>query len=562
MTTDTKLYLLKDRRPQSCFVDQIYDPDVDGLPYDEMARVIPAVGALAIDRNDNYALYAVVAVHPTTYKVTLEPARILKTSETEEIGIISYGNDKFMLYYDDRVKPTQLLIDGKLRLFGSALSEYRLKRVAADGSDEFISLYVESNDTYGGERIPLAAISQGSPIKLCTNCHTLSTLTDGETITLEVFDNIGSLCVSITLFVKRSTILNDLVNSTTVITDFTATANQMDGTDFYVHQRQPVSQLVISPVLTYSDGSTEEISVDNISCFAYGLDDFVPSFPGQRQKILVKKFLGRNQVSPIAETNGSGKFVSLEKWITVIANQSLDGIKVSIIPLWNPTTQKYDFKYVAYSDRRDKVHDVTNYVTLLSSFDSGIFSIFQKLSFAVDLTEVFGTSATVEYRQSTHLKLKHYNEFERYVLKDSADDAYAYGVEAPERRRPIIHFDPSLGQFFVPTSRFANSAAFVEAFYKMARPPYDPDVELGPVTPTHFTIRNSDNLASLIAAPIEIAQYAQAWNILAQGDPSAFVGNVMIVEFLAKVSDQYQIIYGVPVDVYTSPTGYNTNTNP
>lgn len=562
MTTNSSLVLLKDRRPDSCFVDQIYDPDVDGSYSESLGRVIPNEGAIAVDRNDNYSIYTVSYVNPDTYKSTLVPARIIKTSDDDEIKIVSYGNDKFCLYYDDRIRPIQLLVDGKLVLFGSSLTEYRLIRVRADQSKEVISLYVESNEQYSGDRIPLTNVLPGSPVKMCTNCHTLHQLEDGETIILEVFDHVGALAVTLTLFVKRSVILNDLMSTTSVITEFDASANQMDGSDFYVYQRQPISQLVISPRLTYSDGSTEDLTIDNVSCFAYGLSDFIASFPGQKQKVTIKKFLGRNQVSPLATDDNNTRFVTTQKWITVKANESIDGIKVSIIPIWNPSTSKYTFKYIAYTDRRDRIFDVTTDTTILNSFDGGIFDAFQNHNIEVDLTSVFGVSATVSYRQNAVIKLKHYNQFERYILKDSATDDYAYGVESSDKRRPVIHYDAAIEQYFIPTSRFANMEAFIEAFYLMARPPYNPDIELAPVTPTHFTIRNVDTLSTIIATPIDIDEYNQAWNVLTVGNPNQYVGGSMIVEFLTKVGDDYQILFGVPVDVHNSSTGYNTQTNP
>lgn len=558
MTTDLQslLILFKDRRPNSCYLDQIYDPDVDGPAYIDMPKLIPAEGAAVFDRDNEGIIYYVKSVNAQTLKTTVAPARLLPVAESDEAKILSYGNDLFTLYYDHREDPTKLLVDGKLRLFGASLAEYRLSRLTEDGNKEYISAYINSDGVPTGERIPLAVIAPGSPIKYCTNCHTFHNITDGDQILLEVFSSEGILMASVVLFVKQATILNDLLSTNTVITGMTATANQMDGVDFYLHQRQEVSELVISPIVQLSDGSEVRIPIDNRSCFVYGLNDFIPSFPGQKQKILIKKFLGRSQISPIQETDGFSRFISIERFVTVLANESLDGIKVSIIPMWNPGSNKYDLKYIAYSDRRDKVYDVTPYVTPLNSYNTGLFNTQQEILFSVDLTPVFGTSATVEYRQSTFANFKHYNEFERYIFKDTVDDNYAYGVEYMNRRRPVLHYDADLQKFFIPTSRFPTKESFVENFYTMARAPYDPKTEMGPITPTHFTIRDKDTLNTILAAPIPVDEFSQAWSITLN-DPQNFVGSNVIVEFLQEVSDTFLIIYGVPVDVFNSPTGYN-----
>jgi hypothetical protein len=341
----------------------------------------------------------------------------------------------------------------------------------------------------------------------------------------------------------------------------TATANQMDGDDFYLYQRQQPDELVISPIVSYSDGNQERLSIDNESCFCYGLDEFIPIFPGQKQKVLIKKFLGRKQTSPLQKTDGIERFISIERWVTVLANESLAGLKISIVPIWNALENKYDLKFIGYSDRRDKIYDLTNKVTPLSEWSTGMFNTFQDITFSVDLTEALGTAATVEHRQKCFVKFKHYNEFERWVMKDSETDNYAYGVEAPNRRRPVIHYDHLLKVFFIPTSRFENKEAFIEAFYTVARPPYDPETEISAIVPTHFTIRDINDLHTIITSPIPVEEYTQFWNINRQ-TPESYVGSSFIVEFLQKVGDTYLILYGVPVDIYQSPTGYNTELNP
>ena len=556
MTTNTPIYLLKDRRPDSCFVDQIYDPDRDGFPHDDMAVVIPNEGALAIDRNDGFAAYVVTYVHPVTFKSTLEPIRILQ-GEDDVIEILSYGNDKFMLYYDDRTRPTKLIVDAKLRLFGSGLAEYRLVRTSAAGEEEIISLYMQSNENYSGDRIPLTTVLPGTAVKQATNCHTLHQIETGEVVKMEVYDHLGLLSVVVHLFVKKATILNDLASSTDIITGFEATANQMDGDDFYIYQKQDLSQLVISPELIYSDGTSEQLTIDNISCFLYGMDDFMPSFPGQRQKLLIKKYLGRNQVSELSEFDGRSRYVTLEKWVTVKANKSFDGIKISIIPMWNSTDNAYVLKLIAYSDRRDKIFNVTPYATI-RGFDGAEYYNQQEVTIDIDLKNVFGSEASMIYQQKGFITLRPFGEFQRYIIQEDLEEPYVYGVESSTIRRPVVHYDSTLQQYFIPTSLFANKEAFLEAFYEMARPPYDPDTELKAPTPTHFTIRNVDTLATVIATPLTIDQYSLAWNIVTQGLPNQYVGGQLIVEFLIQTVNDYQMLYGVPVDVHPSQTGYNT----
>ena len=266
--------LLTDLRPDSLYLYQLYDPDVDGPWVEDNGRVIPHPGSLVIDQA-NGNLYYVVSVD-NRGKSTLAPCRlVVNDDETVTVKILSYGNDKFYLYYDDRVKPTKLNIDGKLIVFGSSLVEYRLVRSTSNSAEhndkEVISRYVDSNDQIRGERIPLTDISNMSGAKQLTNCHTLVELQEGDVIEAEIFDNLGILSVTVELWVKRATILNDLSDSTSVIVNFDATSNQMMGTDFYIYQRQDPKHLDITPRLEYIDGTVEDVVVNNKDCFLYGL---------------------------------------------------------------------------------------------------------------------------------------------------------------------------------------------------------------------------------------------------------------------------------------------------
>ena len=556
--------LFQDKRPDSLFLHQVYDPDIDGEYVENNGKLIPKPGSLVIEKSTGNLYY--VSFVDERYKSTLLPCRLVITSEGEEVvKILSYGNDKFYLFYDDRTKPTKLNIDGKLIVFGASLAEYRLVKTNSSKETEIISIYMNNNEEFKGERIPLANIGEKTGAKQLTNCHTLVTLQDGDVVEAEIYDNLGILSIVVQLFVKRATILNDLASTNDIIVDFDANSNQMLGSDFYLYQRQDPSHLAITPRLVYCDGSSEDITINNIDCFLYGLENFVPSFPGQKQKIMIKKYLTYKQMSTISKQIGDKRFVTCEKIINVLANKTLDGIKVSLMPIWDNKNNIYYLKYIAYSDKRDKVIDVTNYVTPVTMFCGDIFNQQQVHTFDIDLQNVFDVSVTVPYRQVSYIHLKPYNEFQRYTLSDNSDLDPIYGVDASTIRRPVIMYDSVIEQYYIPTSRFKNKEAFLEAFYYNANPPFDVRESLEAPVPTHFTIRALDTLNTMITVPIEIEQYAQSWNITRQGDPSMLVGYNVIVEFLQYTSSgEYLILYGVPVDVHLATSkydSYNTETN-
>ena len=558
--------LFKDKKPNSLFLDQLYDPDIDG-PYPEgdesYPRLIPQEGATVIDRESGLLYYAYY-VDPETYKTTLKPTKIIVTSDDDAniVSIVSYGNDKYMLYYVNDTVPTKLIIDSKLILYGNSLTEYQLIRTNSKGEKEVLSLYLDSDEVVKGNRVPLSNVSNMIGAKQCTNCHTYSEMKEGDTVELYCYDNVGILSAQITLFTRKGARLNDLLSDSSIIVNMDAVSLQMLGSDFYIYQRQDPSHLGITPRLEYNDGSLMDIEIDNKSCFLYGLEDFTPSFPGQQQKILIKKYLGYKEFSKNATILDGQRYITCEKMITVLANKSIDGIKISVMPIWNPNTEEYVFRYVAYSDRRDKVIDVTKDVKLRTPFDFGKFYQTQQLQMYVDLKDVFSSDSSVPYMQNEFIGLRPYNEFVRYTISDSKDLDIVYGSDNPYCRRPVIFYDEDLERYFIPTSRFGNVEAFLEAFYENANPPYNTVNETKAPTPTHFTIRALDDLTVLITTPIPIERYNQLWNINRMGNSNMLVGANVIVEFLMEIGNTYMILYGVPVDVYDGrDKSYNTEDN-
>ena len=169
--------LTRSQRPDSCFLDQVYDPDRDGtyIDSDDFPRLIPKEGALVVDRSEHGRgnLYYVESVDPDTFKSTLRPVTIVaEYGDESEYKVISYGNDRFTLFVNKDHKPTLLTVSSNFVVFGSDLVRYQIYRYTKANEREIISVYLDSDENYQGNLIPLLPIQEGYPIKKCTNCHT------------------------------------------------------------------------------------------------------------------------------------------------------------------------------------------------------------------------------------------------------------------------------------------------------------------------------------------------------------------------------------------------------
>lgn len=563
---EKRTILFGDKRPDAIGLSQMYDPDLHGVDPLASGKIVPAVNSLVSDEATDI-IYRVKSQNPTTWKSVLVPVKYLITTDPtgdNVPAIVDYGNSRFMLYYDDRTKPTELGVDARLYFFNMYSVEYRLIRKHIDGTLEIISTYLDSDGKFKGDRIPLETVHGLSVLtKYCTNCHTLQTLTDGETITLQLFDTNGILTMEVPLIVKRPDALNDLASDSNPIMVFDAESTQMIGDEFYLYENQSPTVLNIRPYALLADGTEKTYPVDGKTCFIYGLErDSIPAYPGRKFKIMVKKFLTSRDLTMVSTYDPSLRSVTVEKWINIVKNQTEYSMKLSVIPWYDPSASKFKFKFFAYTEQRDHVYDVTNNITINESFDPTLYNVEQYLKVTFDSDIIFKAGVETIYQQSWWITLREPVAYEKYIIKDSQHDEYAYGVDASNRRRPIIHYGETRQQYFIPSSVFGNRVAFLESFYKVARPPYDTTVELAPIVPTHFTIRALDDANVLIAAPIPITEYTQAWNITRNGSTSQLVDGTVIVEFLEQVGDEYSIIYGVPVEIIESTTGFNDDTNP
>lgn len=541
------IILYNNRKPDAYGIEDIYDPEDP-----QSGKYFPSLYSLVVDTTGR--LYYVSARDTANYSVTLTPCSYVSTDEENEVTIISYGNDKFCLYIDTRTDPHRLVVDAKFLVYGNNLVEYALYKTDLSGAEQCISQYYDAAGNFVSNRIPLQSISESYPsYKFPTNCHTTYDLVEGDPVVLRAYNNIGNLSAEITLYVRNAQWLNDLASHTNPIVSLNAEALQMMGDDFFLYEKQDVSHLNIQPYLLYVDGSRQDVNVDNQRCFIYGLDDVESSYPGRSQTIIIKYFLNYKETTTVS-TSDECRFLTCTKKIVVVDNDNDYTVKLSCIPIWSSTYNQWQLYWFAYTDDRQGVYDVTALVRYNENYPfdgtSASFGKEQRVVVEYDLQSIFQTDDPITGVQTLYLTLWDNQKYERYTFRDSKDDTFIYGVDGSITRRPVIHYDETIDQYFIPTSIFENVDAVIESFYTLARPPYNPSVETVAPTPTHFTVRDAQNGRQIIGGPIPLTEYGQCWPTIVGVTIQS--GQTVLVEFLYQDSDNsYAILYGVPVDVYT-----------
>jgi len=534
-------------------ISQIFDPDTntDGM-------IIPRLNSMVL--NADGILKRVIDVNSNTYKVTY--GSIKTTLIMPEVGaepedgslqtIVNYGNSRMYLMFDNRETPTKLTIDKKITIPGNDTDNYTImKKDPLTGIYSPIALYYDINGIFQGNYIPLVEVNGSNNLKYCPSCKTGISIANDEVYYLIAYDHTGTETASFKLFAKQA-LINNVVNDDILITNFELNASQESDNKFYLYPGQDVNSLVISPNLIYNNGKEQSVAIDGNLCHIYGLEDFIPTFPGQQTTILVKYFLGENQQASGEFVGNSGgvRYLFATKVVEVLNPADSDFInKISIVPYYVSAQSKYILLCFLYEVGSLPLH-VTSYVTI-EGFNGQEFNLDQTINLSFNLKDIhpeLENDRTIQ--QNVVLRLAPYAYYERYITRDSIGDDYGiYGVDSPVLARPVIYYDIALEQYFIPTSKFQNVNQLKEAFYYKARPIFDTDLSAVPVVPTHFTIRDINSGSVLLAAPVAIADYAQSWSIL-NANPAILLNKNCIVEFLKDNGGVFSYLYGAPVDVY------------
>jgi len=297
------------------------------------------------------------------------------------------------------------------------------------------------------------------------------------------------------------------------------------------------------------------VPIDQQKCFLYGTEDFIASYPGLTQTLLVKYYLSPGEL--VAGTlNPLDGFISASVNVTVIPYPTVYSGKISVIPVWNTSLSAYTLRYFYYTLSRTAAVDITAHVTLATGTFSGtLYGVAQSLTLSVDLNLVnpMAYPSSTIYTQGIIITLQPIAALVRYVLQDSTTALYVYGQDSTSSRRQVLDYDSNLQQYYIPPSVFTSTALFLQSFYVEDSPPYDLADGVNPPTPTHFLIRDAVTGLMIVSAMIPVGNCGTPFNII--GSPGSYVGKNVIVEFIQVVAGQSLILWGSPVDVYAKLVG-------
>lgn len=544
-----KIYPLIADKATNYSLDELYDTT---SPKDN--SVLPEVNSIVF--GDNNIMYRVTARDIDTLTYTMIPIKQLTDEELAgKGGIISYNNDFFRLYYDKRTQPYRVTIASRAVAFGDSVSFYKLKLYPYEiDKARYISLYYDSAGSYISNSIPMSRIQDNVNCWTFDSCFIMELLTDNQVIALEVYNEVGVMVDVIRVYAKEATITNDYLTYIPKIINAKIDCSQMmpDKETIYLLEKQAFTSLNIFVEITYDDQSKVKYPIDNRQVFLYGEEDFIASFSGQRQNLMLKYFLSENEVLGITGTSISDRYINLPFKAIVVNNEILDVVKISVIPVWNSAAYGWVLYYLMYGVGNNFVQDVTTKVQFVNgtSYDKSDFTNSQNFVISVDLSDVDAThyALPTNYTQNVYIRLFSVSSGVKWITGDSKDAPVLYGQDSTNDRRPVICYDSSKQLHFIPSSIFGNASLIINSFYYNAAPPYDTTKQVVPTKPTHYTIRDVLTNSMLTVEYQDINEFTKGFSLK---DGNSYVGSTLVMEFSVATSDGYTILYGVPVDVIT-----------
>lgn len=576
-------------QPRVYPLTRIYDPDIHGKDPEASGKIIPEVSSQIVDdtRGLHNQLYTVTAVDPVTYKVTMVPTAIVVTDEAQPDRVLSYGNDVYMLYYatvvitDSEgtiVRLTRLVIDNKLAFFGHHGAMYELVRTNEDGTKTVVSQNFDTSNNPTGPRVPVVETAVPG-VRKCVNCYSYADFKDGELIALYIYDASGILITVVQLVTKKALILNELTDSTNPIVAFDLVANQMLDGDIILYTHQNKEELALYPQITYADGTTQVVTIDNVSGFLYGLEDVKTDFAGAEFTLTAKYYIADDVPSTIAHGEGV-RFLVCSKTVRIVNTTKYKISKISVIPVWNKELKQWKLELYAYKENRKGFAIITKVATIkrhkgetpehqpkYEDYSPNEWNKTQEL--LIETMQIPDSGVAEKYTQTVYVELRdHDTDPATWFLISEKDDKSVptYGDYTSPHSVPTIYFGAIKGgevdgivksTYRIPIELYRQTTAqtskdiFLENFYYNALPPKI-DQESKAVEPTHFTLRAPISGIVLMTQPREIDKFSEPLFLTAY--LNQYVNRTVVMEFWKQLDDSsFEILYGVPVRVIYDP---------
>ena len=498
-------------------------------------KYVPKVNDYVMD-SDNYTVYIVTAVDPTTLLSTLLEIKPSITTNAFSNDDILFGvgpgtqSDTYRIYYDNSVLPHILAVDARLKVGGSMCSYAKIFKGSdvSTTSGRVISRLYNQSGTLLTENVPLelAAVDSHTnhSIRTVSVCYTNEVLKDGEIVTVVFYSDQGNVVSKRQLLVENTSFIRSLDASRKYISSISLDSPFITPTvDGVINfpLNVPINALNLMGVVHYSDGSTLRMPVDGTKFKIHGIDQYISTIVGQKIELVLSYSLSNDETVYGAVTS-DGKYVTAPYSIITTKTDGSYMVKLYGYPVWIDAVNGYRMQWFLYNLDRNMIYDATLYVSYSitrPAFDPTAYGVLQRLVVMVNLNNLSGAFKSFIHTQSVDV-----------ILKQPGDDARTNWVVGYESNTLQPLYGEGLkatvsGSTINISSGIISYPEWLERMYLQTYPIVDPSIEVNAPTPNYFAIVYDGNRFEF---PIE------SWdNPLNVGVPP-FLNKTIYVQFFKR----------------------------
>ncbi len=488
----------------------------------------------------------VISVDDTTYIPVLRELKREEVNDNQDnqfrgVGP-GYQSETWRIFYDPNVSPATLMVDTNLHVYGRDASYMKLFLGRNTGKDgKVISQYRDpANPNSYSENVPLHVLGtrfDDSPaIKRPAVCHTTEPLHVGDEITAVVYTASGIESSSNVFLVANGACVRQLDTSMRYITGVELISPFLSASDDSLIEfpsNMPREGLFTMARVSYSDGETQDLTIDGSRVAISGLDHYISTIRGETSKLALTYFLGENESAWGANAGVNRHVTRIYRYRTLEVDGSYS-VFLNVIPQWMGEVIGWELRYHLYNLDRNLSLDVTDLIEAgvnSEIFNGKKYNRFQHISVALELSKLGLGLNNFRYVQSFSIGLNGnpLNNDIPYLIHYHVGQSDPYGEYARVSMGATVTHDT----FVLNLNGFSKSETvkdFLKQTYFRAKPLYNENVEAGPLTPTHFNILYKEG--DPVEYPIDQFNQDIDVDMLTHGQYQE--GDTIIVEWLFK----------------------------
>lgn len=397
------------------------------------------------------------------------------------------------VYLDTSTLPYTMAVDARLRVGGSMVSYAKVyKGSVVDGIGEVISKVYDSSGLFVSENVALEVVQIDSHInyswKNVPPFKCTKDLVDGEVVTIVFFSDQGIMVSKSELLVEKSSFIRGVNSSTKYVTSInllTAFLSPTQDMTIEYPLNVPINALNLMGRVNYSDGSFIDLPVDGTKFRMFGLEQYVSSIVGQKLDLVLSYALSANETA-YAGVGVQGNYVTVPYSLMTVNPNNSYTVKLFGYPFWVDSSTGYQMRWWLLNLDRNVFFEVTSHVLFNSNtgpYDPKGYGYMQRKSVSINLRDVSGVFKAFVHTQMVEIVLNGPPTTDSTawtVSHESNVSRPMYGLEIFAKKKSNTSMNLGSG-----ITVFND---WLTRVYYNTFPLVNPNTEIGPLTPTHFSV--------------------------------------------------------------------------